>query len=218
MGPALGGLECTETAGRGGGTGPCDPLSADRGPRRFEGEDRGQARRRRGGLLQSGSLPDIDNGFEVRRARLYTSGEIYLAIPILYKVEISLIHNQVAIEDIYLRIENVRLLRSLTVGNMRTPFSLESITSGRDVTFMEEAAPTQAFAPGIKPGIALGGPVLDERATWTSEEPRAAPVASGIMRDDEDDVRNHRVSREWADGAAHRGAPADDPVSPAPRT
>jgi phosphate-selective porin OprO/OprP len=31
---------------------------------------------------------------------------------------------------------------------------------------MEIAAPTQAFAPGVKPGILFGGPVLDGRMTW----------------------------------------------------
>ncbi len=37
----------------------------------------------------TGSLPDIDNGLEVRRARIYTIGDIDLAIPIFYKIEMK---------------------------------------------------------------------------------------------------------------------------------
>ena len=114
----------------------------------------------------TGSLPDIDNGFEVRRARIYTTGDIDLAVSLFYKLEVSVIHNQVVLEENYLGIKKVPVLQTITVGNIQTPFSLEDITSGRDVTFMEEAAPTHAFAPGTKPGVVVGGPVLDQRATW----------------------------------------------------
>jgi phosphate-selective porin OprO/OprP len=114
----------------------------------------------------TGGLPEIDNGFEVRRARIYTIGDIDLGISIFYKLEVSVIRNQVVLEENYLGIKKVPVLQTITVGNIQTPFSLEDITSGRDVTFMEEAAPTHAFAPGTKPGLVVGGPVLDERATW----------------------------------------------------
>jgi phosphate-selective porin OprO/OprP len=114
----------------------------------------------------SGSLPDIDDGFEVRRARVYTIGELDLVLPLFYKLEISVIRNQAVAEENYLGVKNVPLLQSITAGNMKTPFSLESRASFSNRTFMEEAAPTQAFAPGTKPGLAVGGPVLDQRATW----------------------------------------------------
>jgi phosphate-selective porin OprO and OprP len=117
-------------------------------------------------FFTTGSLPDIDNGVEVRQARIYTIGEIYLLIPVTYKLEISVIGNEVVLEENYLAIKNIPVLQTLTAGNKQTPFSLEGIMSLRDLTFMEEAAPTQAFAPGVKPGLQVGGPVLDERVTW----------------------------------------------------
>jgi phosphate-selective porin OprO/OprP len=114
----------------------------------------------------SGSLPDIHDGFEVRRARVYTIGDLDLVLALFYKLEVSVIHNQAVAEENYLGVKNVPLLQSITVGNIKTPFSLGKVASFGNLTFMERAAPTQAFAPGIKPGLAVGGPVLDQRATW----------------------------------------------------
>ncbi len=119
------------------------------------------------GFFTTGGLSDIDNGVEVRRARLYTMGEIYLVIPVLYKLEISYVGDVgVVVEENYLAVKNVPVVQSVTVGNTQTPFALEGVTSGRDLTFMELAAPTQAFAPGVKAGLLFGGPVLDDRMTW----------------------------------------------------
>ena len=44
--------------------------------------------------------------------------------------------------------------------------SLDMVTSSRDITFMEVAAPLEALAPGVNAGIQIGQPVLDQRATW----------------------------------------------------
>jgi phosphate-selective porin OprO/OprP len=118
-------------------------------------------------FFTTGGLSDLDDGFEIRRARLYTMGEIYLVIPVLYKVEISFVGDVgIVVEQNYLGVRNVPVVQSVFVGNLQTPFALEDVTSGRDLTFMEIAAPTQAFAPGIKAGILFGGPVLDNRMTW----------------------------------------------------
>lgn len=118
-------------------------------------------------FFTTSGLSDIDNGVEVRRARLYTIGEIYLIFPLYYKVEISYVGDVgVVVEENYLGVRNVPVVQSIFVGNLQTPFALEGVTSGRDLTFMEIAAPTQAFAPGIKAGLLFGGPVLDNRMTW----------------------------------------------------
>jgi hypothetical protein len=120
-----------------------------------------------GAFFTTGDLSDLDNGVEVRRARLYTTGEIYLVVPISYKLEISYVGDVgIVVEENYLAVRNVPYIQSVTVGNTQTPFALEAVIGGRDVTFMEIAAPTQAFAPGVKPGILFGGPVLDNRMTW----------------------------------------------------
>jgi phosphate-selective porin OprO/OprP len=119
------------------------------------------------GFFTTGGLDEIDNGWEVRRARLYTMGEIYLVIPVLYKIEISYVGDVgIVVEENYLGVRNVPVVQSVFVGNLQTPFALEGVISGRDLTFMEIAAPTQAFAPGIKAGMLFGGPVLDNRMTW----------------------------------------------------
>jgi phosphate-selective porin OprO/OprP len=43
---------------------------------------------------------------------------------------------------------------------------LDVVTSGRDITLMEPAAPLEALAPGVSAGLEIGRPVFDQRATW----------------------------------------------------
>jgi phosphate-selective porin len=43
---------------------------------------------------------------------------------------------------------------------------LDLVTSSRDITFMEPAAPLQAIAPPNMVGLQIGHPVFSERATW----------------------------------------------------
>jgi phosphate-selective porin OprO/OprP len=117
-------------------------------------------------FVTGGDLSGFDNGIEVRRARLYTVGDIHVLIPIFYKVEISVQGSTVVLEETYLGFRNVPLAGNLIVGNVQTPMGLEAVVSGRDLTFMEVAAPVQAFAPGVKAGILVGRPVFDNRATW----------------------------------------------------
>ena len=49
---------------------------------------------------------------------------------------------------------------------MKEPFSLELLTSGNYVTFMERSLPTGAFAPGRNTGIRASNAILDKRMTW----------------------------------------------------
>jgi len=113
-----------------------------------------------------GDLDPIDDGIQLRRARLYTTGDLFLFVPMFYKFEVSVVNKEFLLEEAYIGFKNVPFVQNVTVGNITTPMGLEAVVSGRDTTFMEIAAPVQAFAAGIKPGVLIGGPVMDQRATW----------------------------------------------------
>ncbi len=109
----------------------------------------------------------FDAGVEVRRARIYAKGDCILLLPVSYELEIGYVPNQFYIENSYLAFRNIRWIGDLKVGQYQTPMGLDLITSSRDITFMEPAAPLEALAPGVNAGIQIGRPVLDRRATWT---------------------------------------------------
>jgi phosphate-selective porin OprO/OprP len=117
------------------------------------------------GFVTEGLRP-IDGNVLLRRARLYTTGDLSLLVPMFYKFEVSVVNQEFLLEEAYVGFKKVPFVQTVTVGNITTPLGLEAVVSGRDTTFMEVAAPVQAFAPGIRPGVLVGGPVLDRRATW----------------------------------------------------
>lgn len=108
---------------------------------------------------------DFDNGFELRRARIYAKGDCLLVLPVSYELELGYIPNQFYIENSYLSL-NLPWVGELKGGQFQPPMGLALITSSRDITFMEPAAPMQALAPGTSAGTQIGRPILNERATW----------------------------------------------------
>jgi Phosphate-selective porin O and P len=108
----------------------------------------------------------FDAGVEVRRARVYAQGDCILVLPVSYELEIGYIPNQFYIENSYVAFKNIPWIGELKVGQYQAPMSLDMITSSRDITFMEPAAPLEALAPGVNAGIQIGQPVLHQRATW----------------------------------------------------
>jgi phosphate-selective porin OprO and OprP len=61
---------------------------------------------------------------------------------------------------------NVGFLGAMQAGQFKAPMSLEVLTSSRDNTFMEPAAPVQALAPGQNAGVQFSRTLFQERATW----------------------------------------------------
>jgi phosphate-selective porin OprO/OprP len=112
------------------------------------------------------SLEDIEDDLEVRRARLYTTGDFFFLVPIYYKIEFGIIKDKFYVENGYIWFKNLPYLGNLTLGHFEAPMTLEASGSSRDLTFMEAGSPIQAFAPGVKLGIQVGRSAFDERITW----------------------------------------------------
>jgi len=111
------------------------------------------------------SLPDIDDGAEIRRALLVTEGELFLFRPIDYKLEFGVTHESVYLNDFYLGLRDLPVIGTLRVGQMKPPFSLDRLTSSLDTTFMERASPVDAFAPGYLAGALVQNHFVGDRLT-----------------------------------------------------
>jgi len=118
------------------------------------------------GYIKGSQFQGFDGGVEVRRARVYGKGDCLLLLPVSYELEIGYIPNQFYIENSYLAFRDIPWIGELKFGQYQAPMGLDLITSSRDVTFMESAAPLAALAPGTSAGMQLGRPVFDQRATW----------------------------------------------------
>jgi phosphate-selective porin OprO and OprP len=120
------------------------------------------------GYLTSPGFTGFDDGVELRRVRIYAKGDCLLLIPVSYQIEIGYVPHQFYIEESYLLFRDIPWIGELKGGQYQAPMGLDVITSSRDITFMEPAAPLQALAPGTDAGIQIGRPVFDQRATWTA--------------------------------------------------
>jgi len=111
-------------------------------------------------------LGTIKDDIELRRFRLYSSASTFFLRPLKLKLEVGWEDDQWYLHDTFSRFEELPGVGSLTLGNFKTPMSLEVQESSRDTTFMETASVVEAFAPGFRVGIALGRPCLRQRLTW----------------------------------------------------
>jgi len=93
---------------------------------------------------------DLNNGSEIRRARLFMSGQVYNDWK--FKLQTDFAGNEVSLKDAYLRYTGLDFA-DITVGNFKEPWSLEELTSSKYITFMERALPVEAFAPSRRLGI-----------------------------------------------------------------
>jgi len=118
-----------------------------------------------GGVLRGSALDDGLRG-AIRRARLYTSGEIGYWLTTEYKFEFSLEQKRIFLNDFYLRWRPERWVDTVKLGYFDPPMSLQALGSSSARGLMESAAPVAAFAPGFRAGIQAAGIVEDPSLTW----------------------------------------------------
>ena len=127
-----------------------------------------------GGVLQvDAALFAGDNAFEgfsddiqIRRLRLYTNGNFFLWIPVYYKFQFGITEGTFYLNDGYFQFRNLPLIQTITFGYLKAPFSMERLMGSSNITFMERAAPVNAFAPGFKAGFKGSGTQFRDRMTW----------------------------------------------------
>ncbi len=117
---------------------------------------------------------DLEDGAEIRRARLYVGGTIGKDLE--FKLQFEFAGGDADIGDTYLRLKSIPVVGSVTVGHFEEPFSLEELTSNKYVTFLERALPN-VFSPKRNMGIMAHNTFCDQRGTW----------AVGLFRPNSDD-------------------------------
>jgi phosphate-selective porin OprO/OprP len=106
------------------------------------------------------------NGAEIRRARLFFSGTVYDRV--IFKAQYDLANtgdDKGDIKDAYIGLTKLGPIDKVLVGHMKESFSLDSLTSSKNITFMERAL-TEVFVPGRNTGFAIHDRVLDNRILW----------------------------------------------------
>ena len=112
----------------------------------------GQFSTKVGGRLQVdaaayGGSPDMGDGTDIRRARLYIAGQLYRDWG--YKLEYEFDNDSITDAFIsYNGFENYQIM----AGNFKDPFTLDYMTSANNTMFMERALPT-AFNAGRHVGL-----------------------------------------------------------------
>jgi phosphate-selective porin OprO/OprP len=96
---------------------------------------------------------------DARRVRIYFSGDIYKHLE--FKLQLDFEEpEEPEFKDIYIGIKKLRDCfgcgaPNIRLGHFKVPFSLDELTSSKYITFMERAAPSNAFAPGRRWGVML---------------------------------------------------------------
>jgi phosphate-selective porin OprO/OprP len=120
---------------------------------------------------------DLEDGVEFRRARLYISGSVYDNIKFKWQYDFAQQDDDddTEFKDVYVALTDLPVVGTLKIGHFKEPFSLEELTSSKNVTFMERALPN-VYAPGRNTGFQLQNAFLDERLT----------AAVGVFRETND--------------------------------
>jgi phosphate-selective porin OprO/OprP len=105
------------------------------------------------------------DGVEFRRARLSISGTLWENY--LFKAQYDFAGSDADFTDVYLGIQNIPVVDTLLIGQMREPFSLELRNSSNYITFMERSLPTNALTPSRNSGIRANSTLLNNRLTWS---------------------------------------------------
>jgi phosphate-selective porin OprO/OprP len=96
-----------------------------------------------------------ENDFSLLSARLYMFGNIQNWS---YKVQFNVGNNIGGThEDLYIRYNGRGKQAIVTIGNQNEPFGSEQLESSKDISYLERAAVTEAYAPGRGEGIFFSG-------------------------------------------------------------
>ncbi len=138
----------------------------------------------------------IEDGSEFRRARIEFSGEVGDRVE--WATSYDFAGAKVNFRNLYVGMKDLPF-GNVRVGQMKEPFSLEQLTSSKNIPFMERSVKA-AQDPAYNAGLMLYDAHLKERMTW----------AIGAFRPGTDDGEVSKGDGEWATTARVTGLPFYD--------
>ncbi len=100
------------------------------------------------------------SGTEIRRARLFFSGDIYGNTN--FKFQVDFAGDKVSLKDVYIGISDIPAIGNFRIGHFKEPFRLSVLTSGKYVTFMERGA-NSYFSQARNNGAMVFNDFIDNR-------------------------------------------------------
>ncbi len=114
----------------------------------------------------SRGIEEVHGGVDVRRLFFYTTGELDLAYPILFAIDLGIERGRFFVDDAYLWLTDLPWVGTLKLGQFTAPMGLAQLTGSGNRPFMETATPSESFAPGSKGGVQIANDAFDRRLTW----------------------------------------------------
>lgn len=111
-------------------------------------------------LTESYGPLESKSGTEIRRARLFFSGDIYHNT--YFKFQVDFAGDEVSLKDAFIGISDIPVIGNFQVGHFKEPFRLSVLTSGKYVTLMERGA-NSYFAQSRNNGAMALNDFLDDR-------------------------------------------------------
>ena len=110
------------------------------------------------------AFPDLEGGnIQFRDLRVTMFGTLYDWMEFKFAMDFANVRD---IKDEWIRFTKIPYIGPITLGHMKESFSLERLASLENLTFMERALPTEAFAPGRNVGINHQITLLNQQMTW----------------------------------------------------
>jgi phosphate-selective porin OprO/OprP len=107
---------------------------------------------------------DINDSQGFRRARLAAAGDVAKNVSYIIEMDFALA-GRPTFFDVWADFHDVKLLGNVRVGYWRQPFGMDSLTSVRELTFLERALPF-AFVPFRQIGVGFHDGNEDQTVTW----------------------------------------------------
>jgi phosphate-selective porin OprO/OprP len=108
---------------------------------------------------------DMQDGTGFRRARMQATGKLSEQTNYCFEMDFATA-GRPSFMDVWVEQTSLPLLGTLRIGHYRQPFSMDSLTSIRQLEFLERSLPFQAFLPFRRVGAMAYDMTENQMTTW----------------------------------------------------